>query len=478
MKHLFGAMALSLWAVSAAAERPSLEFRLGLDYFTLDQSDIRGLNGMSILKTTPQGYYGGASIFSAALGNGGGFFVGGWEIGKRTAITDNLFWDASLFVGGGGGANQVTGDGLMLRPQVHFGYDFGDFRIGAGGSFTSVSGSGVSSPAFALTFTKPLNLELISGHPTSGFTLRGATQITSITPTFRTYLPINNKKRGGAELQTMELMGAELTFAKSNNSELFIQASGVVGGDAEGYADWVLGKRFLWGTAPLTFYADIGAGVGGGGAVDTGGGLIAAANAGARIKVLKRFDLALGFGIISSINGDFTVLTPTAKASLSFGAGNAETPETVRWQISSGLTQLLTGQNFRKAGATSSASPAMINVDIDVFLRDNLYLTGQAFTALSGNAGGFQMGLVGFGYTRTISDNFWLSGELLLGSAAGAGVNAKGGLVAGYKVEVDYRLSDTTRLTLGVGQVRTLQSGGLRPAMVNLGLKFPITTLH
>lgn len=113
-----------------------------------------------------------------------------------------------------------------------------------------------------------------------------------------------------------------------------------------------------------------------------------------------------------------------------------------------------------------------------MFLLKNTYLTGQAYTAFSGDAGGFQMGLVGIGYRRAVSEEISLSTEVLLGSAAGAGVNARGGLVAGYKVEADYSLTDAASVTLGLGQLQTLRSGGLHPSTVSLGLKFPITTLH
>ena len=77
MKHYFTLLALIMATPPALADRPQLEFRLGLDYLILEQSAISGLNGMSVFYQSEQGYYGGASVYSAALGTGGGFFVGG-----------------------------------------------------------------------------------------------------------------------------------------------------------------------------------------------------------------------------------------------------------------------------------------------------------------------------------------------------------------------------------------------------------------
>ena len=480
MKYAFSGLALMLMTSPAFAERPELEFRLGMDYLLLEQSAITGLNGMSVFYKFEQGYYGGASIYSAALGAGGGFFVGGWEVGKTTPITDTLFWDASIFIGGGGGASQVGGDGLMVRPQVHVGYDFGDYRVGAGASWVSVSGSDISTPSFALTFTRPLNLELVSGHSANEYALIGATKVAALTPIVRSYFPINNQKRGGGDLETMYLIGAEISFANDGRSEVFIQATGVVAGDAEGYADWILGKRYLWDMAPFEFFVDFGAGIGGGGAVNTGGGLIAMANAGVRIDVFSNLDLELGVGALTSLNGDFVALMPTLKASMPFGSGaSRETnPDTVRWQISTGLTHLSISEDFRKPGAGSNDAPTMINADIDVFLLKNLYMTGQAYTAVAGNAGGFQIGMFGIGYQQPVTERVSLSGEILLGAAGGAGVDTRGGLLWGYKFELDYSLSDAVSLTLGAGHIETLQAGGMHPETLNIGLKFPFTTLH
>jgi hypothetical protein len=480
MKYILTIIAYIITVTPGLADRPELEFRLGFDYLQLEQSAITGLNGMSLLYSFDQGFYGGASIYSAALGSGGGFFVGGWEVGKHTPITDTLFWDASVFVGGGGGASQVNGDGLMLRPQIHAGYDFGDYRLGAGASWVSVSGSDISTPSFALTLTRPLNLELIGGHPTSGYSLDGGVKVSTLTPIMRSYFPVNSQKRGGSDLQTMHLIGAEFSFDSEKHSEVFIQANGVMAGDAEGYADWILGKRYFWDVAPLKFFVDFGAGIGGGGAVDTGGGLIAAANAGVQVHAFKNLDLEFGLGALTSFNGDFLALTPSARVALSFGSGTniAEKPNTVRWQAGTGLTQLIISEDFRKPGAASNEAPSLIYVDIDVFVLKNLYFTGQAYTAVVGDAGGFQIGMFGLGYRYPVAERISLSGEILLGAAGGSGVDTRGGLLGGYKVELDYHLSDAMSLTLGLGHIQTLQAGGMHPETLSLGLKFPFTTLH
>ena len=171
--------------------------------------------------------------------------MGGVELGKYTPIGERYFWDASLFIDGGGGASQVLGDGLMLRPQLQFGIVTEYCRIGAGIAYTSVSGSVISTPSFGLTLSRPLDLALLSRAGQQG----GKTEFSTMRASYRPYFPASNSKRNGAELQTMHLIGAEMVSAQSPNVETFIMAHGAIGGDAEGYADWLLGQRYFLGLA-------------------------------------------------------------------------------------------------------------------------------------------------------------------------------------------------------------------------------------
>ncbi|MBL1437264.1 MAG: hypothetical protein COB08_013825 [Rhodobacteraceae bacterium] len=469
LSNLRAALLLLCLAAPAHAERPNLVFRLGVDSLSYNQSAIEGLSGMSLFVVSPRGYYFGESIYSAALGQGGGFFVGGAEFGKTTPIGERFFWDASLFIGGGGGAAQVPGDGLMLRPQVHAGVTFGRMRLGAGVAWTRVSGSEISSPSFGVTLSRQLDLALVSGGGTGG-----RTEFSQMRVRYRPYIPLGSTKRNGQPLQVMHLIGGEMIFAESEQRETFIVAVGAVAGDAEGYADWQLGQRFLLGQGAFRPYAEAAIGIGGGGAVETGGGLIASIGAGLRWQP-GRLGFDLGISAITSINGDFLVVSPTLNIGLAFGGGQSQSTE---WQISTGLTQQLPNADFRKAGVSNTGSPLMIDIKIDLFLTPSLYLSGQAYTALAGGAGGYQIGLFGLGYRHKLAPRWSLSGEALVGAGGGAGIDTKGGLLLAYGLDLDYALTERILVTLGAGQIMTMQGGGMAPLTANIGLKLPFTTLH
>lgn len=472
-------MSRALWAlllcisfgVPAMAAPPKLVFRLGLDALTREQSAIAGLSGMSLFVTGQNGLYFGESIYSAALGQGGGLFVGGVELGKVTRIGERFFWDASLFVGGGGGANQVPGDGLMLRPQLHFGVDLGRVRLGAGVAYTRISGSEIAAPSFGITLSRRLDLALVDGAGGQG----GSTEFSQMRVSYRPYFPLGSLKRDGAPLQTMQLIGAEMVFASRAAAETFIAAHGAVAGDAEGYADWLLGQRYFFGQGALRAFGEMAAGVGGGGAVDSGGGLIASAGAGLRWQP-GRLGFELGVNALSSLNGDFLVVSPTLKLGLAFGGG--QSASRTNWQVSTGLTQQFPNANFRKPGSPNTGAPLMIDTKIDLFLSERLYMSGQAYTALAGGAGGYQIGLVGLGYRLPLGGRWAVSAEGFIGAGGGAGVDTRGGLLLAYGLDLDYALSERISITAGAGQVRSMQSGGMAPLTANIGLKFPFSTLH
>ncbi|MCF6271898.1 MAG: hypothetical protein L3J37_01720 [Rhodobacteraceae bacterium] len=473
VRHWLRAAVLSLFlGAPALAEPPELVLRLGMDSFTRDQSTISGLSGLSLFVVNKNNFYFGQSLYAAALGQGGGFFVGGIEVGKYIPINDRYFLDASLFVGGGGGASQVPGDGLMIRPQVQFGVDLGKARLGAGIAWTTVSGSAISTPSFGLSLSRPLDLALVNGPETEA----GGTEFSQMRTGARIYYPQGSLKRGGVPLQPMKLIGAEMVFARQPASETFIVAHGAVAGDAEGYADWLMGQRLFMGEGALRIFAEASAGIGGGGAVDTGGGLIASAGIGARWQP-GRFGVSLGVNAISSLNGDFLVISPAFQLGLAFGKGNSGTTRT-NWQISSGLTQQFPNLDFRKPGVQNQGAPLMIDTKIDLFLNERIYMSGQAYTALAGGAGGYQIGLVGLGYRMGLGERLALSGEVFVGAGGGAGVDTRGGLLLAYGVDLDYRLNDTVYLTLGGGSVWALKGEGMAPMTANIGLKFPFTTLN
>ena len=108
---------------------------------------------------------------------------------------------------------------------------------------------------------------------------------------------------------------------------------------------------------------------------------------------------------------------------------------------------------------------------LDYFLSPNVYITGQASTAVLGDLGGYQLGLFGIGYEKPLSSKISASFETLMGAGGGAGVDTKGGLIGGVRSEIDYWVSPSKAITLGIGKVKSIAAGGMAPLTLNVGFK-------
>jgi hypothetical protein len=116
---------------------------------------------------------------------------------------------------------------------------------------------------------------------------------------------------------------------------------------------------------------------------------------------------------------------------------------------------------------------------IDLFLTDRIYFTGNAQTVAHGDAGGYAIGLLGFGYAMPLNNTWTVSLEGHIGGAGGGGVDTGGGLVGAARVEVDYAIRQNMAISVGLGTMQSLRSGGgARPVTVHVGVKTAFTTFH
>jgi hypothetical protein len=466
-----------LQTIAHASDLP-LDFRLSLDSLTRDQSQLEGTVGLSLLYRFDNGFYAGGSVYSGAFGNAGGFFAGGYEVGKRFMLSDRLQLDTEIFVGGGGGASQVSGDGLMLRPSISLAYQLDSFDLMAGVAWIDISGSDISTPAFTLGLQKHFGAQ-----GEQGYSGRGTDDLEfgAIKALYKTVSPDGNTKTSGQSLSDIQLVGAELEMQGNSSLSLFMQASGVVAGDAEGYAEWILGLRHYRALGSARLFADLGAGIGGGGAIDTGGGFIAGANIGIAVPVGTSVSLEAGIGYNAAPGGDYSGFSPSIKIAKLFGANPHESSEprsTSNWRAATGITYIADNDDLRKPETEGAGAPGLMNVQFDYLAYPQVYLTGQAYTAFTGEAGGYQMGLLGIGYQLPFAENMAVSGEFLLGAGGGAGIATGGGALAGAKLELAIPVTEVISFSFGAGWLGAMKGDGMNGATVHAGLEFRFSNYH
>ncbi len=480
MKLRSAIAALAVSSLPAVAD--PIEFRYGFDVYSDRSTTLDGMNSVSALVEVAPGLSFGPALYSAVLGDAGGLFIGGFELLKRVPLNDRTRLEFGGFIGGGGGAGLIPGDGLMTRAYVGLERQVGrGFAAHLGVSYTDITGSPVSSPALSFGITRQVDFAYSLGpnvdRPNSGRVLR------AFKPLVKQFRPQSSLQRSGTPLRTMTLVGAEATFASGPEArnETFIQMSGAVAGDGEGYADFQLGYRWLTRPDGFRAFAEVAGGFGGGGDVDTGGGLIASAGAGIAFPISKSLEVEAGAQVTHALGGDFTAVSPFVRVALRFGNKGDGGPygDVRRWQQTVSLSYQSPNAGFRKAGDPRTAAPVLIETALDLFFTDRTYGIFSAQTVASGDAGGYAVGLLGLGYAQPIGQSRWtVSGELHLGAAGGGGVDTGGGLVGGGRVELDYRVTDTVSLSAGVGTQRSLRGGGAKPTTFHLGFKAKFNTYH
>ncbi|WP_157601126.1 hypothetical protein [Psychromonas ossibalaenae] len=500
VRKLSSAMVLVL-AVSSAANADQLLFRFSGDYLTDQTTTLHGNVGTSLLYRFDSGLSFGGTIYSAAFGDAGGLFIGGYEVGQQFEFADDLFIEGSVFFGGGGGATIVPGDGMLIRPRLMFGKKVGLYELSLGASYMHVTGSDIASPVIEFAVSHPLDLLFNQGHSSScaGCIKTMSSDYVSlhaVKAVYKNYIPLTDKapgNRDGSVIQTMQLAGAQFEFdMKAVWGEgwySYLAAAGSMGGDGEGYAEFFAGGKYLTAenllpSKNVRLFAEAGLGFAGGGDVDTGGGSMAAAHTGIQWGLFNGLTLDTGIGYVGALEGGYHAWVPSMKLGMDLGYSHSEMNinysrtadlNPTHWTVSTGYSVIADHDTLRYASETGTGNIGMVDVKADIMFSENYYVTGQAYTVTSGGAGGFAMGLLGLGAAVDLNKNWRLSAEGLAGAAAGGAVDVEGGLVVSGQMDLDYRLTDNLSLSTNAGWIKAVK-GGLNGPMVGLGLKFDFTT--
>lgn len=483
------ALSLGLFVLTAEA-RPAgaetapdrtgerLRIETGVEAFSNPKTLIKGLHRLFVGVPLSHGLHLGQGFYSAALGDAGGAFFWGVELVKTVPLGQRLELSAQAFLGGGGGAAQVVGDGLVKRAGLGLSYHLSDhLGLGLGASYIDISGAAIRGPAFGVTLSYQFGgRSTPAGGDGAGLDLRSAALGAGA-------VLARGTARSGVAQPNIGLIGAEAAFHLGRGRELVISADGGAL-NAEGYMQVMGGlrKRISFGglgaePGRLSAFGQISAGFGGGGDVDTGAGLLLGAGGGLAYRVTDGLDVELGLNALSAPDGNMDGLVTTLRLVRVFDRrGGPEGGKPQDWVFSLGLSAQAVHPGFHKPGTPGRGTVLMQESSLDLMLNRHFYLTGNAQTTMDGGVAGYAIGLLGLGWTHPIAPRWDLSVEGHLGAAGGGGVATAGGLVGGVRLEMDYALNERVKLSAGIGKMRTLKGGGMAPTVVQFGLKLPFTT--
>jgi hypothetical protein len=472
---------------SAVLRSKPAQLRVSYEVLDIGPSETMGLAGVHYLVNVHPDWYVGASGFGALAGERGGFFTGGFTIGTGKRFASKWLLDAGLFVGGGGGGSAPQGGGMMLRPHLSISRDVGSVMLGAGVSYVKFPDGG-RQHQLNLTLGIPFDVyygrasdagKAVYARDLFGLKLRE----TEWLATAGEYRPTDKAKTTAGAVMTSPLkrIGFEYRRHLDGHRYIFVETAGAIGGQSDGFAELLAGAgyRVPLLSPHLHLSASLAAGGAGGGQVDTGGGLVAKARMGLDYDLTPSLKLGMEGGQIESA-GSFSA--NFYSLSLGYRLGEVGTGERghdwervddvrlAKWRV---VGVQHTGLDAaRKNGSDQDLS--MVGLKIEKFLTDSFYLTGQAYGAYTGDAGGYAVGLIGAGWEIPLREDGRLSfnAEVTVGAAGGGGVDVGGGAIIQPQLGLTWRLNNRFAARFEAGRVKALEGALTRFVMSRLQYEF------
>ena len=428
-----------------------------------------GLLSTALLFEATPGWWLGPVVVGAATGQRGGFFVLGGQIERRWRLADQWRAQVGLMAGGGGGAGAPVGGGLMVQPSASLLYDWGPVQTGVSWSRVNMPSGQIGSPQWGLI----VNWD-------GRFPFFDATHIGRSTPdTARSGLGLDrlslNTDRvrwdalDGRPAGSMRLVGVRAEQQAGQHAYWGVEAAAATHGGADGYMELLgtLGwetSAAAWGLAPLRVGVRGALGLGGGGAVETGGGVLGKAAGVLRWQWHPDVFVGLEAGAVRSAGGGYRARYAQLQLGMQLDhPGRAGEARVVGMDWAASLQHVT--RAARKDGSVLALDTMGIKVRRQAW--EQVYLTGQAHSAFAGRAGAYSMGLAGVGWGSTPGHAGWsLGAELMAGAAGGGGVATQGGAVAQAMVYAG-RSFGAGSLQLGAGRIRS-QRGDLNSPVLDI----------
>lgn len=417
-------------AHAAGADQP-LSIGVGYERWTLPGKEAMGAAHAQVLFEVAPDWWVGPSVYGAASGQRGGFFVGGVSVQRPVTLWPGRLWLLpNLAVGGGGGGGAPVGDGLMIRPGVALATGLGDWKLSAGVSQVRFAGTGIRSSQFALQLewhswfsAQPLS-RLGERMAASGRSGLGVDRMALLGGSYRL--------KAGAPNTNVRLVGVRLDRLLDAGLPVGVEAAAAADGPSAGYMELLVHAGREWAVADsLRVGVRAAVGLGGGGAVPTGSGVIGHAEGTLAWQPSPGWRLGLAAGPVAGRSQAFrgNRVELSLSADLEPGLeGRRPREGTVRRIEWAGSLQQIDRVDRRDGTRRAMQT---IGLQLNHWLGPNVYVTGQAHSAFGGGVGAYSIGLLGAGAATAPRWGGWQFGaELLAGGAGGGGVQSLSGAIA------------------------------------------------
>ena len=437
----------------------------GYERVRLPQGERMGLMGGSLLFDAGSGWAFGPAVYGAATGQRGGLFVAGVEVQHRWQFSPGWTLATGLYAGGGGGASAPVGSGLMLRPALTVMRDIGSsLQLGLSASAVNFPSGDIKSQQFGLALAWRGGFSHLAGE--HGGTASASSGITGL-GFDRMALTATAYRFDGTPRPTAGLAGARAERRFANGWSWGLESAAAAKGDAAGYMEILgtVGASFAPFPAVLpTWRAGmrVAGGLGGGGAVPTGGGLIGKATGTLEWSPLPGWTIGGEYGRIRAVNGDLRA----RQAQLWLGIdlepghdGRTAPPRVVRTEWVAVLQHH--ARVLRQDGSRQSLDT--IGLKLNRYIDEYVYVSGQAHSAYAGHAGAYSTGLIGAGIASRPGTPVRVGIEALAGAAGGGGVATAGGAILQSVLWAGWAATPRSEWRLGAGAMQPLRGSKATP---------------
>jgi hypothetical protein len=468
-------------SLTAEPRRYDAQIVSGYEQITLPGNEPMGLVRVGALFHLGKHIWLGPELYGAVTGKRGGFFTTGIEAKLQAKLMERLSAYGGVFVGAGGGGSAPQGGGLMIRPSAGISYDIGIGSIEGGLSRVWYPNGDIDSTHLHIGFALATSGKYFRGNRIKNEDPKehnsSSVEITT-QALAEHYMPssASHDVRSSKKTTPFSLTGVEFKIRSGNDWYGYLEAAGAGAGASNGYMELFGGLGFDYAINDYLSLGIQGAlGAGGGGRVDTGGGLMYRAELTAQTKLYDAFTLNGRIGKIGAIKGSFGATSYGVSLGYResfYGLGDpdfSEDTNTSAWRFGVQNKSYLPFAGMFKDDQVNRID--LIGLSLHRFLGKNIYLIGESYWAWQGQAGGYAEGVLGIGLQSSKMGHFRAYAEAKAGVGGGGDVNMDGGLFGAIEAGLRYDIDEVWQLHAGAGYIRT-RTGAFHTYSIHTGISY------
>ncbi|MCL7765214.1 hypothetical protein MPF19_17470 [Polaribacter sp. Z014] len=451
--------------------------------------------------------YTGVGFHGAITGDQGGLFTLGVNLGVNTPIYKNLYFDANVHFGGGGGFRSLVNGGGIIYPNIGLQYKDNGYSLGVQygyvNFFTGIQKSDnvsffVEIPtSFRTASYKDAQKTFVEKNTSTDKFWKKPARKSVQQITFDFLFPIGNSRTDASTTpkykeidHTLSLLGFEYQRYLTKNSFAYAHVDAMYSGLTAGFMDVFigLGKNFV-STKHVNLFGKFGMGAAGG-RIYPEGGLTMYPSVGADVKITKQFGLSAHGGYHRSIGGTFEAYTAGFSLKyygLSGGTTKPFTEEKLTTIKTQGIQIGVQNQSYFRVNRfgidesqeTSIVDLQLIAIKVNYDLNHRFYINGEASFAYEGRSGGYAHGIFGLGIrsNRFINNRISLFLEGAAGVAGGGRVDSGEGVLIRPTAGINYHVNDNFAFNVAGGQMWS-PFGNVNSTNLNIGFTYGLSMLN